>query len=957
MSITYVGTDADKIDLCIGSDKTNERTKHWQQGVAGYRKLVTNMSKPRHVKKCGGYAMVKLHETESMCVVDGGDPDNLEPGQVADKNGDVRGPCVGIHKTQEAIDFCSLLTLDIDKALPDFPERLLECGYAGLYHTTFSHDPDSGIHKYRALVRLTRAVTGVEKRTITFWLMEQLGLDQFDKSCAAPEHFMYWPSVHPDREQVYVFEEMDGELLDVDAVLMIAPEVDAAPERLEVDTGAPAPAYALAEAQRLLDEAVRDVSAQPEGNRNQALFSKMEKMWGLVLGGALDENEMLEAMRGAAEACDMPDWEFENCSINGQNNAVPYQPSPEALRDDRGGFYSEGFEPVDGCGWIEVDDSTTPYTWSECKNEPDGDLCVLHQEKRRATLNNTVFNKVLEESLDILGDENAAEDAAEAAAEALTGRVTRWLGGNRGRVRRWYVDEDAVDYLADALLRVRWTAPGPEADESTKILCTWLDETREWHGKHYEPVPPGHMHAEVNRLLEKGNVARRDRHGAIMENESGEKLYTRIKVTPGMVKSVVEMIEYKTLLHASLKSGHWLDTTNGRCPVGPAERRYIAFNNGLLDLETMQTRPHEAAFFNTHSLRFDYDPEAVCPEWEQALENWFPGDKESKDGIEEMMGYLLLGGMEKQKIFVLLGKPRAGKGTVMRLVHHMLGSAFAAQSLDSLIDRFGKEPLIGKRVVHFTEATVAPGPEGRKIVSLLKSVSGEDTGSSIQRKGTTNVSVDLECRFVLTGNEDVTLPDPGGVMVTRLIGFDFQQSFLGKEDETLTDSLIDELPGIFNRIKIAYDRMMDRGRFVQPVAGGDLLKRLGERSNPGPVWFTDTFELTESEDDIVLLEHAVDRYRDHFSLKVGVVSDLKVMNAIKALLPTGVQVKRDRLPTGDKDADGKDSKVRYYTGLRWKVEPASGEPLDDDQRVDWMTGEVAPFAAIVDLEAKRGVKK
>jgi putative DNA primase/helicase len=843
----------------------------------------------------------------------------------------------GLHRNAATVLGRSAVTLDADFLMQDgdpdgdrMRQKIIDLGVEAFVYST--HSSTEGAARLRMVFPTPRMVEQPEYGHIVRLLATQLGWDgtttkvdgitrwgSFDAGSAQYERFMYVQAA-PDASAVYR-ERFDGDLLDVDFLLDLPDPLPPSerPDIVRAGAGTTASPWEVQEAHKRLEAVAEVVAGTEEGDRNNKLWGQSRSLFGYAFGGCVEEEVVWQRLTEAGLAAGMDEDEVIGTISKAHTKAMGDTPvRPEPVFD------------------LVMDLSCY---WDGCDLPPvaGGLRCAVHEEMRNAGWNQAVY----EEAEEILGDEEMAEDIA----EALTGQVTRWLGVRSATVRQWRTDSDEVDALADKLLAMKWTAPGPSGEEQTLVLQYWHDTLYEWHTTHYAPVPSGHLAGEVNRLLEKGLVARRDRNGAFVEDENGNKRYKKISVNPKQIASVVQMIQLKTLLHAALKGGHWLDTTNGRCPSGPTGRRYLSFKNTLLDLETMEQLSHEPSYFNTFSMRFDYEPEAKCPAWEKTKEAWFPGDRVSQDTLEEIMGYLLLGGMEMQKIFVLLGKARAGKGTVMRLVEHMLGGAFAAQGLDELADRFGKEPLIGKKVVHITEAVNA-GPEGRKVVSIMKSISGEDTGASIMRKGKENAQVALECRFVLSGNEDVTLPDSSGVIIDRVVALDFQQSFLGREDPGLTERLIGEMSGIFNRIQAAYARLVARGKFVQPPSGEALKRRLRENSNPGPTWFEETFDATGDKADMVVQAHVIDRWRDHFSVKRESMSDLKVARAIQRLLPSTSESVR----IGSGSTDGK---FRVYTGLRWKVDPNDGELLEENQRVDWTTGEVVGVGEVVSLANRK----
>lgn len=439
---------------------------------------------------------------------------------------------------------------------------------------------------------------------------------------------------------------------------------------------------------------------------------------------------------------------------------------------------------------------------------------------------------------------------------------------------------DNPDVVATDLLKKFW-----RDEERSLVLRYWLGDTYEWHQSHWARMGHNHLEAVLLRLLGPATYRRDGRQ--VPWNPA-----------PGKIATVAETLRLKTLVHEMVKANSWLRAPAGEGevggsdhPVGFHDQRYISFSNGILDREESRLIGHTPAFFNTWSMRFEYDPEATCPVWDLTMKQWFPEDEESRGVVEEMLGYLLLGGMEYDKIFVLLGPPRSGKSTVMRVLNSMIGPAFTTQSLDDLADRFGLEDLLGKRVCHISEA--AATREVRKVVSLMKSVSGQEEGREVKRKGDKSLGgVDLAVRFVLSGNEELTFPDASGTIIDRMIVMWFGQSFLGHENTGLTAALINESPGLFNRLSVAYVRLMERGRFVQPASGQEVKDRLRAAAAPEKVWWQESYEATRQHGDVVRLEDVVQSYISMFSTPGKHITVRQAQMRISALLPPGVAQER-----------------------------------------------------------------
>jgi putative DNA primase/helicase len=121
-----------------------------------------------------------------------------------------------------------------------------------------------------------------------------------------------------------------------------------------------------------------------------------------------------------------------------------------------------------------------------------------------------------------------------------------------------------------------------------------------------------------------------------------------------------------TIIATTTPTPSWLGTANH-----PAEQ-FISAKNGLIHWPTRTLHPHRPDFYVHHAVQFDFDPNAPEPErWLTFLQQLWPDDAETIEALQEMFGYLVSGETSQQKIFMLVGPKRAGKGTIARVLEQM----------------------------------------------------------------------------------------------------------------------------------------------------------------------------------------------------------------------------------------------------------------------------------------------
>lgn len=260
---------------------------------------------------------------------------------------------------------------------------------------------------------------------------------------------------------------------------------------------------------------------------------------------------------------------------------------------------------------------------------------------------------------------------------------------------------------------------------------------------------------------------------------------------------------------------------------GPPTDEILASPGGLLHVPTGAVLPATPDFFTRNAIDYAYDPRAAPPAlWLRTLAEVFPGDQESTDALQEIMGYLLLPDNSLQKMFLIVGPPRSGKGTIGRVIWEGNGSRnCGAPTLDSLGKDFGMNSLIGKQLSLVSDMRVGRLTDSGAIAQNLLRITGGDP-IDIQRKFKDDVTATLKTRFMVLSNEVPRWGDRTGTIVSRIVALKIDVSFLGREDPLLFEKLRPELPGILLWRLEGWKRLRARGHFVQPTRGLPLIESM-----------------------------------------------------------------------------------------------------------------------------------
>lgn len=301
---------------------------------------------------------------------------------------------------------------------------------------------------------------------------------------------------------------------------------------------------------------------------------------------------------------------------------------------------------------------------------------------------------------------------------------------------------------------------------------------------------------------------------------------TDFPANPHTVGAALESVKAYAHLPAATQVPAWLDTQEHQPPT-----EILACKSALLHLPTLKSYPSTPTFFALNALDYDPNPQAELPTvWFQFLENLLGEDCEAWDLLQEWFGYCLTGDTSFQKMLLVVGPRRSGKGTLARVLTRLVGASnVCGPTTSSLGGPFGLQPLIGKSVAIVSDARFSG--DIQTVVERLLCISGEDT-LTIDRKHLGSVTLKLPTRFVFLSNELPRLSDSSGALAGRFLLLRLTNSFYGREDRMLTEKLLSELPGILNWAITGWHNLHKRGHFVQPTSIASTLRDMEDLASP-----------------------------------------------------------------------------------------------------------------------------
>jgi len=367
--------------------------------------------------------------------------------------------------------------------------------------------------------------------------------------------------------------------------------------------------------------------------------------------------------------------------------------------------------------------------------------------------------------------------------------------------------------VADRLVEQRYVR------RDSHVLRHWRGGWWRWRTSHWAEVEHREVRRDAYRFTEKAHFLKPEKDGTFTERPWSPNRHK--------IADLLEAVQAVTHLSEAVQPPAWVNDADG-----PPPGEIVAVSNGLLHVRTRTLHPHDPRYFNQVAVPFDYQFDAPAPErWLAFLGQLWPDDPDSIAALQEFFGYVVSGRSDLHKIMLLVGPTRAGKGVIARIIRALVGRAnVTGPTLASLGQNFGLQDLIGKPLAIVSDARLARA-DTTQVVERLLSVSGEDT-LTIDRKYRDPWTGKLGTRFLLISNELPRFGDASGAIANRFVVLTMSTSWLGRENVSLTDDLMPELPGILNWSLDGLDRLSRSNRFTAPTSSEDAILALQDLVSP-----------------------------------------------------------------------------------------------------------------------------
>lgn len=260
----------------------------------------------------------------------------------------------------------------------------------------------------------------------------------------------------------------------------------------------------------------------------------------------------------------------------------------------------------------------------------------------------------------------------------------------------------------------------------------------------------------------------------------------------------------------------------------------IGFRNGVWDFSD-PLNPLRHSFKERLGIMtvrdYDYDPDAVCPQWKSFLGNTLSGAD-----METLQCFFGLGvvprtmlGHSVEKMLWLVGNGGNGKSTCLDVLEHVYGEGmFSHASLPTLLDgnvisrMLGTSPIIGCRYNRCDEIQMS---DISRKTDLLKRLCSADHVEFRRIKGNAMSSNEIPF-FVFSMNRVPRSSNTDPALLRRLLIVRFGFSVRAEDMDTgLYSRLCKESSGIWNWCLEGYRKMHQRGFLFPRTVDNDVEQR------------------------------------------------------------------------------------------------------------------------------------
>lgn len=313
---------------------------------------------------------------------------------------------------------------------------------------------------------------------------------------------------------------------------------------------------------------------------------------------------------------------------------------------------------------------------------------------------------------------------------------------------------------------------------------------------------------------------------------------------PGAMEIEAQMVKYIPAMKAAQRV-EVLKYLEIICPSNEpiADAKYIAFENGILDISTGKMMDFSPEIVMTNKIPWEYDPEAYSEIADKTLDKIACRDKGVRAVLEEAIGYSFLRRNEMSKAFFLTGVGSNGKSTFLDMLNNVVGEANRASlGLEELDERFSIATLTNK-LINTGDDISDEFWHGRNTAMFRKLVSGNEVKAEF--KGENSFFFKPYAKFFFSANALPRIRSKGFEAIKRrLVIIPFEAKFSKNDpdyDPYITWKLRDE--GVMQYlIRIGIEglkRVLENHAFTESAKVQKQIEDYELENNPILLWSQD----------------------------------------------------------------------------------------------------------------------
>lgn len=347
---------------------------------------------------------------------------------------------------------------------------------------------------------------------------------------------------------------------------------------------------------------------------------------------------------------------------------------------------------------------------------------------------------------------------------------------------------------------------------------------------------------------------------------------------------------------------------------------YVAFRNGVLNLNTMELKKHSPKYLVFYMLDADWKPSSEPRYFQKFLQDTSRNDPQIELRIKESLGYLF-SSINYGKCFFVMGTAQnSGKSTLGIFIEKVLGKKLVTnKSVDQLSKRFGLGDIHGTLLN--LSMDMPNGDLTAPAVSIIKQITGGDS-ITVERKYDKLREVSYcHMRFLFASNYPVTIPkeDDNDAFWNRMVIIPFLYSVdPSNADPELPSKLLKEKDAIISTCIKALGNVIQNHYIFSPCQAADQLKQSWryqkyDITRSVPVFAESCLEITENPNDKLYLG---DLYQEYLAFCSSHHLTTTTYNSFAAWLSTNLEgCSRKRIhETGKSPRAG-------LTGIKVKIDP------------------------------------